>query len=225
MPNNTTDLYIFLLTFLMEPHKPTSTEISEESPDFYKIPCVGVRPPIARERRRFPDTIDLNPQPPCDPNFDDSAVSCDAPTYMQTNEFISIRPPKPSWQVRMSQELLWKDATGGGLNTHQVQALKEQFGLVWKLKPKDYPEIETHVEEGAAHRGKRHSTERERIMLKQKRSSIKKQRAKHANTVNNMTATINYFNNTIGYKPDPGITQIDGEAVRKPIGAPCSLFL
>ena len=206
------------------------TTISDESPDMFKIPYVPIRPPIPKERRRFPDTIDLvyDPSIVVDPNFDDSAVSCDSPTYFQTNRFISVRDEKPRWQVRQSQEKLANDSFSGDLNKEQVKTLGEQYGLNFD-RAADSVAKETEqtppVSPGAKLRNRRHTTQRERGVSASKKQQVKTTIERHTNRVKYSQSLMDSFERVLPSHTDPGITQIDTAAVKKPIGAPCSLFL
>jgi|TARA_B110000208_G_C11528168_1_gene343224 hypothetical protein len=127
----------------------------------------------------------------------------------------------------MSQERLWQDSQSP-MNDQEVQALKQQFGLVWKYRKKEYGEAKMHVIDGAEQRGRRQSTERERRMARQQKIQKKALLTQHQSIVDTAKNQVDYFNNMTLDKLDPhaaGITQIDNAAVRKPIGAPCTLFL
>jgi hypothetical protein len=216
------------------------TTISHEAPDMFKIPSVPIRKPIPKEMRRFPDTIDLeyDPKYKPDPNFDDSAVSCDSPTYFHTNPHIGIRDPKPAWQVRQSQEKLQKDSTNGSLNEAQVKAMGKQFGIdvdfsdveltdaQIKNLSRDFSVVLTHNAE-ADYRRRRHSTCREKLIKKQRDARTKRKTARHQNTVSYTQELMSTFDISLPKhgKHSAGITEIDNASVRKSIGEPMSLFL
>jgi hypothetical protein len=209
-------------------HSHCSTDISHEMPDVFKIPDVGVRPQIPKERRMFPDTIDLDRQREIDPNHDDSAVSFDCPTYMQTNKFIGIRSIKPRWQVRQSQENLSLECTRGGLTEDQVKVLGKEFGLTWELRAQQYPDIVPQEQNGADHRRKRHTTKRERRVSMRKKQTQTREQNKLESTIGQTRDMLAYFDNTTlkGVQPSAaGITEIDNQSVRKKVGEPCTLFL
>lgn len=211
-------------------HMPSGTTISYEMPDLFKIEHVGVRPPIPRERRMFPDTIDLEQQNPedIDPNFDDSAVSIDCPTYMHTNKYIGIRSMKPRWQVRQSQENLSLECTRGDLSEEQVKTLGKEFRLTWKLRSKHYPDIVPHEQAGAEHRRRRHTTKRERRVTKQKKNNQRFAKNKLESKIEETKDMLAFFDKTTLSCVQPsaaGITEIDNQSVRKNVGESCTLFL
>ena len=210
---------------------PNDTDISEEMPSYWKIPAVGVRPPVPKQRRRFPDNIDLEPLAPIDPELDDSAVSVDCPTCMQENAHIGVRPHKPRWQVRMSQELFWKNAFAGDLTEEQIHAVGERLKIPWEdehvkkveklvAQAKDKPVLEV---QGAEARRKRSLTLRDKAINKSrvalsKKSARRRHESKAASDVGEFDRVLKKFGKT-------GLTQLDMIAVSKDAGETLTLFL
>ena len=210
---------------------PNDTDISEEMPDYWKIPAVGVRPPVPKQRRRFPDNIDLEPREPIDPELDDSAVSKDCPTWMQENEHIGVRPYKPRWQVRMSQELFWKKIFAGDLTEEQILAVGEQLQIPWEDEAKKYKIRKENAsnktappqQHGAEERRKRSLTHRDRVLRSSrasddKRTSIRLQASQKLANVDDFDSRIQKFGRV-------GLTQLDMIAVQKDVNEPLTLFL
>ena len=210
------------------------TAISFEAPDLFVGPR---RPPIPKERRRFPDTIDLefDPNKLVDPEHDDSAVSVDTPTYFQTNKFINVRQTKPRWQVRQSQEKL---AANVKMTEEEVAAAAANYGLQlyydpnlhdihYTKKVEDAPKKVHHVHDGADARKHRHTTGRERKCRSSTKSKAQRIREMQEQRINYAQQLMDAFDTTLLHtdKHSAQITQIDTAAVKKPIGAPCSLFL
>lgn len=210
---------------------PNDTDISEEMPEYLKIPGVGVRPPQPKQRRIFPDTIDLEPQGPIDPELDDSAVSIDCPTWMQENKHIGIRPQKPRWQVRMSQELFWKDIFAGDLTEEQILAAGEQLKIPWESEGKIYKQKLEDVpkkkiipkQHGAEQRKKRSLTYRDRVLRAEQAATDKRLGMKLR--ASQKIADVNDFDSRIEKFGRVGLTELDMIAVGKDVNESLTLFL
>ena len=210
---------------------PNDTDISEEMPDYWKIPGVGVRPPVPKRRRNFPDSIDLEPREPVDPELDDSAVSIDCPTWMQENKHIGIRPHKPRWQVRMSQELFWKDFFDGDLTEEQIHAAGEQLKIPWESEGNKYEQKVENIQgkkpiprqHGAEERKKRSLTQRDRVLRAERAATDKRLRAKLR--ASQKIADVNDFDSLIEKFGRVGLTELDMIAVGKDVNETLTLFL
>ena len=210
---------------------PNSTDVSEEMPSYWKIPAVGVRPPVPKQRRRFPDTIDLEPIEPTDPELDDSAVSIDCPTWMQENKNIGVRPHKPRWQVRMSQELFWKNIFAGDLTQEQINAVGERLQIPWddeyakhQIK-KDSQSADKVVPEvhGAEARKRRSLTQRDRVLIASRAAHSKK--CERELLESREAAQVGEFDRILKKFGSTGLTDLDMIAVKKDAKETLTLFL
>ena len=168
---------------------------------------------------------------PIDPELDDSAVSVDCPHWMQENPHIGIRPHKPRWQVRMSQELFWKNIFAGDLTEEQIHAVGERLKIPWgeehakkalKLvaQARDKPAFEVH---GAEARKKRSLTNRDKALNKSRTAQSKKsarrlRESRAASDVGEFDRVLKKFGKT-------GLTQLDMIAVSKDPTDTLTLFL